>query len=309
MPANVAEERPSDGPTGAPVLVVGSGLHVAAGEHAMAWPDLLRAAFKAQGVPKTFSEAIALGWESFLVDPSINRTKKAAAKAEHTALQNLAIFLDGRYPSPRTTPIHARLRAGKIADLIVFNFDRSLHHADTPHAGWSSARQGPPLGGSRVWHPHGHTAAPNGIVFGTRRYGLEIASLEAAREHYWYEKRALEERSERDPAPTHWLHALLARREVHLIGLGLRPEEWTLWWALNQRARRFARTPKSKRPRTVAHVFASDREPLERHDAWRSEALRALEIQERRFGESHSERTWNEVINRCSRVSAGRRTP
>jgi hypothetical protein len=35
-------------------------------------------------------------------------------------------MLDGRYAGDIGSPLHDRLRSGGIADIIVFNFDRSL---------------------------------------------------------------------------------------------------------------------------------------------------------------------------------------
>ena len=135
-------------------------------------------------------------------------------------------------------------------------------------------------------------------MFGTRRYGTEVAKLEAARKAYWQAFRGDDARGVVDPTPTHWLHTLLSRREVHLIGLGLRPEEWTLWWALTQRARRFARDAGRGAPKTVAHVF-HNRSKADAHSMWRTSALASLRIEERRFGPGKSTAVWKEVIDQC----------
>jgi hypothetical protein len=100
---------------------------------------------------------------------------------------------------------------------------------------------------------------------------------------------------------------LLSHRDVHLIGLGLRPEEWTIWWALNQRARRFARTASKRGPRTTAHLVAHCRHDAEPHGSWRSDALRALQIDERKFCKCESQDVWAQLIRDCAADSGNQR--
>ena len=280
-----------------PVLVLGSGLHNAAGTPALDWPAAGALVFGEKPAPSAGAEAVALAWEARLVDQASGRGRKKPSVAEKAALEKLACMLDGRYSVGTESALHAGLRSGGIADLVVFNFDRSLHD-DFGAASWRDERRAPDLGGTRVWHPHGHTGRPARIVFGTRRYGMEIKALEAAREDYWKNLGKKSARLGTDPAPTHWLHTFLSRREVHLIGLGLRPEEWTLWWALTQRARRFARAGEAATPKTVAHVYHDPKKP-DAHDGWRTSALRSLGIQERRFRRTESAAVWAELVSAC----------
>jgi hypothetical protein len=283
-----------------PVLVLGSGLHNAAGTPALDWPAAVALVFGEKPAPG--GEAVALAWEARLVDQASGKGRKKPSVAEKGALEKLACMLDGRYSVGTESPLHARLRSGGIADLVVFNFDRSLHD-DFDAASWRDERRAPDLGGTRVWHPHGHTGRPARIVFGTRRYGMEIKALEAAREDYWKNLGKKSARLGTDPAPTHWLHTFLSRREVHLIGLGLRPEEWTLWWALTQRARRFARAGEAATPKTVAHVY-HDPNQADGHDTWRKSALRSLGVEESRFGPKESKTVWEQVLNLCEQGAA-----
>ncbi len=297
--------RSRAGRASAPVLALGSGLHNAANTGGLNWPELLASVFPDPRVEAGGDEVVALAWEARLVDGTVKARSHIPAVAETRALKRLACKLDTRYPASVTSPIHERLRAGGFADLLVFNFDRSLH-GDFDSRAWSAtvdARRGPELHNTRVWYPHGHTGSPKDIVFGTRRYGTEIRRLEAARGRYWKAQREPGAGAHFEPAPTHWLHTLLARRDLHLIGLGLRPEEWTLWWALTQRARRFARH--EVKPKTTAHILWNRLRPAA-HASWRSSALAALGIEEHRFGVRKSESVWREVLDACDSREKGR---
>lgn len=278
-----------------PVLVVGSGLHAYLGHPTHGWESTFAAALASPGSERGLpSEALALAWEATVLADSAGSLRPAAIRSEKLKLREFAAALDRLYQPGAAAEFAHRLRDANVADLVVLNFDRSLNPG-AKRAKWSDPRRAPDLGRTRIWHPHGHTAKPNDIVFGTRAYGIEIARLEAQRERYWAAQRALS-RHDLDPTPDHWLHTFLSRRDLRLIGLGLRPEEWTIWWALTQRARRLARTSPSTRPRTVAYLFRDKAKP-EPHRKWRSEALSALGIEERSFGAARSSRVWREVID------------
>jgi len=287
-----------DSSNGDPVLVIGSGLHYAAGGPGLNWPALLPLVFPNDPSQPGDAHVVALAWEARLVDQAANRKRQKPSAAEKVALTRLACLLDGRYAALAPQPIYQRLRSGGIADLVTFNFDRGLH-TNLDKSAWTETRRGPDLGGTRVWHPHGHTGLPDSIVFGTRRYGMEIRALEAAREFYWRAMPKADSTSLVDPTPTHWLHTFLSHRDLHLIGLGLRPEEWTIWWALTQRARRFARAPSV--PKTVAYIYEDPNKPDD-HDTWRTSALAALGIEQRRFGPGMNTAIWDEVLKASQRV-------
>ena len=291
-----------DASSAAPVLVVGAGLHAQATSNPLGWPELLTQTFRGSPIAGPFNHALALGWEGHVIGGISPEDKKAAAKAENAALAKVACGLDTRYPIGADAPLYQQIRDARIADLVVFNFDRSLHPATTVDA-WSDPRRGPSIGRTRVWYPHGHTGQHKHIVLGTRRFGLEITALEKERGKYWS---ALHEhpRPRREPVPTHWLHTFLGRREVHLIGLGLRPEEWTIWWALTQRARRFAKTPAAQRPRTIAHVFRRGAEAV---DPWLAEACVAVGVHLVNFERQESSAKWTHAIDSAAQKRGGGR--
>jgi hypothetical protein len=185
-----------DSSNGGPVLVIGSGLHAAAGVQHLTWPAIIRAAFpRARALPN-FDEAVALGWEAYLIDKASKRAGKAPADVESKALSALSTTVDKKYPVGAAGPLYDQLRTSKIADLIVFNIDRTLH---VPNEPWKAPRQGPPLGSTRVWHPHGHSGEPAAIIFGTRKYGMELEDLERERERYWPRARRSDSSAHPDP--------------------------------------------------------------------------------------------------------------
>ena len=290
-------------PSGDPVLVVGSGVHAYAGQTVIDWSGLLADLASGQTQPFPLrTSAPALAWEGRLIEESAKVKKKAAARSEAKQLNDLATRLDETYPSTELTPELLRLHSADIADLVIFNFDRGLHEG-RKKSEWEAPREGPPIGQTRTWYPHGHTGKPNKIVFGARRYGTEIAELESARGSYWDRLRSADARGREAPSPEHWLHVFLADRSVTLIGLGMSPDEWTLWWALTQRARRFARSTRDERPNTTVFAYSKTAGARPPHAAWLDDATRALGIELEWFTRKESKSVWDRAISQSARSS------
>ena len=294
---------------GDPVLVVGSGVHAYAGHKIINWSQLLALATVGATRPiDANTSAPAIAWEGCFLDAHSGTRKKAAAPREEAGLSLLATELDKVYKPTPLTPQLQRLHDADIADLVIFNFDRGLHKNEK-RADWSEPRRGPLINNTRTWYPHGHTKKPRDLVLGARRFGLEIARLEKARGDFWAIAKTTSPADSVEVAPTHWLHTFLENRTVTLIGLGLSPDEWTIWWALTQRARRFAQWPSAQRPVTRAYVYFPTSGPIPAHAAWLADATAALGIDLEWFTDRQSDAVWEQTITTSARTSNSQGTP
>jgi hypothetical protein len=241
--------------------------------------------------------ALPLAWEGGADDGD---GAPPAAAQERSRLERIAHRLRDRYPrGGERNDWVKKVHDARLMDLVVFNFDLTLAEADGEELPGGAERRPDRVneGATRVWYPHGHVDDPAEIVLGTRRYGLEITRLEKARNEFWgrWRKRNEGQSEPSDVEPEHWLDLLLSNRPLFMIGLGLSPDEWTIWWALTQRARRFLRRPESQRPATVAFVLDEGRELDERRE-WLSVATKALGVELVRFSRADASQVWKSVL-------------
>jgi hypothetical protein len=85
-------------------------------------------------------------------------------------------------------------------------------------------------GGSiRFWHPHGAIEENKSIVLGLHRYSHMVNSARRIRNHHIQEKR-------NDTYDNTWYYRLL-ENPVIILGAGMSPTEWDMWFALTSRER------------------------------------------------------------------------
>lgn len=84
-------------------------------------------------------------------------------------------------------------------------------------------------GSIRFWHPHGHVDEEKSIVLGLHRYAYMVKNTLRIRNHYIRAKK----NDENDN--TWYLH--LINNPVIIIGAGMSPNEWDMWYALTSRER------------------------------------------------------------------------
>lgn len=84
-------------------------------------------------------------------------------------------------------------------------------------------------GSIRFWHPHGHVEEEKSIVLGLHRYAYMVKNSLRIRNHYIRAKKI----DEKDN--TWYLH--LIKNPVIIIGAGMSPNEWDMWYALTSRER------------------------------------------------------------------------
>lgn len=165
-----------------------------------------------------------------------------------------------------------------LADIISLNFDRRIARAAAKEifdSGPKDPREGPQgttlyrhslVTGrdgatTRIWYPHGDTKRTETLRLGIRKYGFHLGLL---LEHIhkgtadwrdpwatkvinlpWYvapENDDSDDYEEKDDRRVSWVEVFL-ERPLLFIGVGLSPDEWSLWWLLHLRADQTTATP------------------------------------------------------------------
>jgi hypothetical protein len=81
----------------------------------------------------------------------------------------------------------------------------------------------------RFWHPHGVITNNKSIVLGAHRYAKMVSNTIRIRNHHLMEKKA-------NAADNTWYKCLIDN-PVIIIGAGMSPSEWDMWYALASRDR------------------------------------------------------------------------
>ena len=281
------------------VLVLGAGLHSQllgmagatdaewAGAAAFCrWVRLLEQMARHVGAPLARHDSLTATWEGLILARKMaSPGDEPAHKHEEALFKELVGHLSAtRHPllAPGAARAAAqercRLFFGDYRDVVTLNMDLTISRllgAEPLTANESRkveagnvlkyARNVWPrfeTDKTRVWHLHGHVngrAAREGIILGTRSYGMNIDPLESARkvskqrEKAWQAVAAPGE----DGFGVHarWrqpdalqLMDLFLHEPMVFVGCSMGWEETDLWWALHQRARNLARIPPSQRP-------------------------------------------------------------
>lgn len=218
---------------------------------ALDWISLLLGVFRAAGAPRAESTlrtnraaqgAATLVWDAAVTELAEARHVRASIAERQLRLRVRDVLddaLDARTRGALDRTVADFFDLG-FQDALSFSFDRLLV-ARAAHANRLRASvdlvgvRGP----TRVWLPHGHASAPGTIVLGARAYGTTIPTLERA----FSDLRARARRGRGHAGPPRSWVDLATERPLVFLGLSMTPSEWTLWWTLAQRARRWARTP------------------------------------------------------------------
>lgn len=267
------------------VLLFGSGanahvLEASGAPVSLGWSQLLRrvsvrvlGSTKAKRVDRWLAAdgVNALLWDRLAAEAAESRG--GAHRAERSLQRAVAAELNELY----TVELRERSRPGwlellgRYEDVATFNFDAlvALPSHVRGRAGRPPTWQSPialhgALGGTRVWYPHGHASKPSTIVLGTHLYGTYLRDLRAAFDDHMRRART----AVRPATPPTWLDLLLENRPIVFVGLSLSREEWTIWWSLVRRARRWARH--KARPPTFIVQAAPPKEDSARLEAFRT---------------------------------------
>lgn len=112
-----------------------------------------------------------------------------------------------------------------------------------------------PINGVRqanVWHPHGDLGLRSSMMLGIRQYCLQISKIESARNDFKFK-----EKGGKGFHGSSWYYVAVNAPLV-LLGLGLSPDEWDVWWFLTNRARNHAQLEPRQIPRLYRLVAIND---------------------------------------------------
>lgn len=100
-----------------------------------------------------------------------------------------------------------------------------------------------------IWHIHGECCTPRGIVLSHDRYGRLLRRIESICENQRYSKTA---RSAPVKQYNSWPELFL-HGDVYILGLGLEPTEFDLWWLIRR---------KQRERYSAGKIYFYEREPL-----------------------------------------------
>lgn len=222
-------------------------------------------------------------WERLVVRTAQSRGIEPF-QAERLLEKRVVAGLRDREAEAGAHTLYREFADAGLADIISLNFDRRIARAgakETFVAGPKRPREGPKgatlyrhslVAGhhgthTRVWYPHGDTRRIETLRLGVRKYGFHLGLLQ---EHVYgsdsdwrnpvssaaiYFGTYVEPDRPRydedaESAPT-WVRVFLWRPLV-FIGVGLSPDEWSLWWLLQ------LRDDEDRSPAYYAHVGSLD---------------------------------------------------
>ena len=196
--------------------------------------------------------AATLFWDHLTTSlaPEEDQAASAERRLQRT-VRDLLVQLYDREVQAATGPLFDAL-THRFEDAITFNFDPLLV-AKVGADGWrpkdADWKHSPialcaTRGQTRIWTAHGHASRPESILLGAHLYGRYIGVLQRAfGRHMLLDRKAVGA-----VPPANWLDLAISRPLV-FVGLSLGRDEWTMWWTLVRRARRWARHP-TRRPPT-----------------------------------------------------------
>jgi hypothetical protein len=142
--------------------------------------------------------------------------------------------------------------------VLDLNIDRLLAEQRQPQSnqiGYVRYRRA--NGRTSVWHPHGLLGSRfqnETIVLGMQKYGRAVAAVTKA----FDTQTEILAGGDIPKTVRHWLSPVL-QRPIVLLGVGLGPDEWDLWWFLHVRERFFAGRPVTEIPPVFRLTCAQDR--------------------------------------------------
>ena len=257
--------------------VFGTGLNIQAcmlegGAVADDWAALLEHVASETKMPKRQvaelpKSPLAL-WEQLLARWARNR-KVYAYEAEKQLQRIVCETLRKREQESKSFRLYRMIVDARFREIVSLNFDRRIANAAKKQKFQSGPRPSPRGGHgeslfrhslihhgdgaeTRVWYPHGDTKKIATLKLGVRKYGFHVGvlmeQLDGLGAAWRYKPNAVQlERGSsalarwdgRDPT---WLEPFL-ESPLLFIGCGLSIEEWSLWWLLQERARRGCHEP------------------------------------------------------------------
>ena len=281
------------------VPIIGSGFNMQAskleGETQMLnWDTLIKEiiaefGIEANDLPTSFIRK----WETVLRIVAVNTRGYRPYLTERDLQKKVQQILNDFENNSKDYALYKKLLDVGFKDIISLNFDRSLSLAGGIKSIKSLADEKSKDGvtlyrhsqlsnesNTRIWYPHGDTKRLDTIKLGVRKYGVYINWIESMRGSYmnrWYEEDKIYcSYNYRDwippeewdkivrtwTEPSSWVN-IFKSAPLLFIGCSLLPDEWPLWYLLNQRARQTAfldqKGSPDNRPETIVLSAGSNR--------------------------------------------------
>ncbi|MFK8036928.1 MAG: hypothetical protein AB8B74_01460 [Crocinitomicaceae bacterium] len=262
------------------VPVIGSGVNLQAEKlegknQGLNWDTLIKEIISETGIPSLQSlelpDSFIRKWETVLRIVTVNTRGYKPYLTEKDLQKKVQFILNYYEESCKNYDLYKVILNTKFKDIISLNFDRCLALAGQTRTITSlsneKSKDGTTLyrhslinrkkSSTRIWYPHGDTKRLDTIKLGVRKYGTYINWIESLRGSYmhrWNEEDEIyckyNERSWIPPnewdstvrswtKPSSWVN-IFKSAPLLFIGCSLLPDEWPLWYLLNQRARQTA---------------------------------------------------------------------
>ncbi len=277
------------------VPVIGSGVNTQAeyiegSKQALNWDTLIKQIISESGISVSkfpeLPDSFIRKWETVLRVVAVNTRGYRPYLTERDLQKKVQGILTNYEKDSQHNSLYTTILSSGFKDIISLNFDRSLSLAGGAKSIKSLSNENSkdgvtlyrhsvvsqPTNDTRIWYPHGDTKRLDTIKLGVRKYGNYINWIEGLRGHYmnhWYEeddiycknhRRLWIPPSEWDKIvrtwtnPSSWVN-IFKSAPLMFIGCSLLPDEWPLWYLLNQRARQTAfldqKGSPDNRPETV----------------------------------------------------------
>ncbi len=292
------------------VPIIGSGVNMqAATMHGsgkvLNWDTLLKSIVDfpsiSTPIPDNLPESFLRKWETILRIIAVNTRGYMPYRTEHDLQKKVQQILNEYEEECKEYDLYKLIVDSGFQDIISLNFDRCIALAGATKSVISlnqeKSKDGvtlyrhshikTPHHHTRVWYPHGDTKRLDTIKLGIRKYGVYINWIESMRGTYmsrWYEEDQKYCNSyggdwipphEWDRVvrtwntPASWVN-IFKSAPLLFIGCSLLPDEWPLWYLLNQRARQTAFLDQEgspdDRPETIILTAGSNRPPHIRNE-------------------------------------------
>ena len=287
------------------VPIIGSGVNLQAGnsegkKRNLDWDALIKEIISESGVSKSkFPElpnSFIRKWETVLRVVAVNTRGYRPYLTERDLQKKVQSVLNDYENDCKDYDLYKLIVDCEFKDIISLNFDRCLSLASGTKSIKSSTNEKNKDGvtlyrhsvidrskrNTNIWYPHGDTKRLDTIKLGVRKYGTYINWIESLRGSYmnrWYEEDAIycsyNNRSWIPPnewdkkvrawsTSSSWVN-IFKSAPLLFIGCSLLPDEWPLWYLLNQRARQTAfldqKGSPDNRPETIV-LSAGKTKPL-----------------------------------------------
>jgi hypothetical protein len=283
------------------VPIIGSGVNMQAATlegkgQSLNWDTLIKEIISEFGISASeLPTSFIRKWETVLRSVAVSTRGYQPYATEKDLQKKVQEILNSFEENSKDHALYKLILDVGFKDIISLNFDRSLSLAGNTKSIKSISDQKSKdaitlyrhsqiknSNATRIWYPHGDTKRLDTIKLGVRKYGVYINWIESLRGSYmtrWYEEdKTYCSYNRRDWIPPNEWDKIIRTQSITpnwvdifksapllFIGCSLLPDEWPLWYLLNQRARQTAfldqQGSPDNRPETIV-LSAGGKAPL-----------------------------------------------